>query len=136
MEQRRRKTNSFEYYLNYEYPNISAIQRQDQLIGLLGKYNQLSNSQKKEYAVHAYLKDSEFIGRVMGFGMNIKFKGKSTALLTVMGMTVGTTYTVDEDQIRIDPTAGSYPMPLSIEDDNTMIGQSLLGECTFKRIRH
>lgn len=133
-KEREIKANSFNYFLDYEYPNLSVTERQNQLISILTKYNKLSISERKEYAVRAYLKDSEFISTNNWLRMGLKFKGRSTVLTSAMGFTFPTTYTVDEDQLTIVPLAGGLPMSITIQDANTMIGESIQGEYVFKRV--
>ena len=129
----RNKVNAFDSYLKIEYSDLKEAKQNEQLINLLTTYSQLPNSTKKEYAIQAYLSDGEFVGNYSFIPMKLKFKGKSTVFVSTMGINMGTTYTVDEDYIHVKPIDNSYPMTLSIQDDNTMSCPSIMGDIIFRR---
>ncbi|GAB3750046.1 hypothetical protein [Spirosoma pomorum] len=119
-------------YVNAEHPNFTSSDRMKNLLKLTAEYHSLSPSKKKEYLIKSLLNGSKFISNNM-FGMELDFKSKTIVVISTMGVRVPTTYSIEEEMIYIKPLEGSLPMLLSFKDNNTLVGDYLLGKYTFYR---
>lgn len=130
-----KKTSSFNDYLDFEFKNLNKTERQSRLLELWEKYSSLSDTEKAEYKVMRYIKGSTFISNNTFVPMTVKFTGRRSVLVSSFGFKIPTTFTIDDNIIHVTPIDGSYPLVLTIKNNETMIAPSLMGDFIFKRLR-